>query len=57
VTSNFVTSVASAVSTAAILYMARVIYKAKQAFARVSGEHKFLVRAMQVVLEHLDLKV
>jgi hypothetical protein len=55
VSTQFVIAVTSSLTTALILFMIRQIYKARKSISRLADEHHFLMKAMNLVLLHLDL--
>jgi hypothetical protein len=52
---QFIIAVTSSLTTALILYLVRQAYKARKSVTRLADEHHFLMRAMALVLVHLDL--
>jgi len=56
VNAQFIIAVMSSLTTAAILYGVRQIYKARKALVRLANEHRFLLRSVSLILVHLDLE-
>lgn len=53
---QYIVAVASSLTTAGILYMAGQVYRLRKVFARHAADHRYLMRAMLLVLRHLNLE-
>lgn len=52
---EFIIAVSSSLTTAAILFIVRQLWKARKTVSQLADEHHFLMESMNVVLEHLKL--
>lgn len=53
---QFVIAVMSSLTTAAILYLTRMLYKARRTAVTLLQEHRFMLRSINLILVHLDIE-
>lgn len=53
--SEFIVSTSSALTVMLLLYLIRQIMKLRKTAERLMGEHRYLMRTMQLVLQHIGL--